>query len=346
MASVGDHPVRKGIFTMRETYINVSDYLPIDGSRDVSADIAALIEQNPNRTLYFPDGTYLLAHPICTPAEPRRSVDLRLSNYAMLKAAETWDVSEGAMVKIGGIYPANDIRTCGSNYGIVGGIIDGSNIADGISIDSGRESVIREVSLKHVRIGIHIKWGANSGSSDADIMSVNIVGNRALDSVGVLVEGHDNTFTNLRIADVFIGVKLCASGNFLRYLHPLYTLDYTDYQNACGFRDEAGNNWYDYCYSDQFGVGFRNTKTMTSIYNSCYCYWYAARGGTQTAFRADEQFASVLTNFRADFRPEEIRSILLDVAVPGGKGVFDRLITKPNRIADDAYRAYVKGDII
>lgn len=327
-------------------YLNVSEYLPIDGSRDVSADIQQLIEANPNRTLYFPDGTYLLAHPICTPADPRRSVDLRLSNYAMLKAAEDWNVEEGAMVRLGGIYPANDIRTGGSNYGMVGGIVDGSNVADGISIDSGRETVIREVSIKHVRVGIHIKRGANSGSSDADIMSVNIVGNRALDSVGVLVEGFDNTFTNLRIADVFIGVRLCAPGNFLRYLHPLYTLDYTDYQNSCGFRDESGNNWYDNCYSDQFGIGFRNTKTMTSIYNSCYCYWYAARGGTQTAFKADAKFSSVLTNFRADFRPEEIRSVLLDVAEPGGKGVFDRLITQPGRIADEAYRDYVKGDII
>ncbi|MBQ8397216.1 MAG: hypothetical protein IJX53_03330 [Clostridia bacterium] len=327
-------------------YINASDHLPIDGSRDVSADIQRLIEANPNRTIYFPDGTYLLAHPICTPADPRRSVDLRLSNYATLKAAEGWNTDEGAMVHLGGIYPANDIRTCGSNYGFVGGIIDGSNIADGISIDGGRETVIREVSIKHVRVGIHIKRGANSGSSDADIMSVNIVGNRAPDSVGVLVEGYDNTFTNLRIADVFIGVKLRAAGNFLRYLHPLYTLDYTDYLNSCGFQDESGNNWYDNCYSDQFGIGFRNTKTMTSIYNSCYCYWYAARGGTQTAFKADAQFGSVLTNFRADFRREEIRSVLLDVAEAGGKGVFDRLITKPELIADDTYRAYVKGDII
>ena len=327
-------------------YINASDHLPIDGSRDVSADIQRLIEANPNRTIYFPDGTYLLAHPICTPADPRRSVDLRLSNYATLKAAEGWNTDEGAMVHLGGIYPANDIRTCGSNYGFVGGIIDGSNIADGISIDGGREAVIREVSIKHVRVGIHIKRGANSGSSDADIMSVNIVGNRAPDSVGVLVEGYDNTFTNLRIADVFIGVKLRAAGNFLRYLHPLYTLDYTDYLNSCGFQDESGNNWYDNCYSDQFGIGFRNTKTMTSIYNSCYCYWYAARGGTQTAFKADAQFGSVLTNFRADFRREEIRSVLLDVAEAGGKGVFDRLITKPELIADDTYRAYVKGDII
>ena len=327
-------------------YINASDHLPIDGSRDVSADIQRLIEANPNRTIYFPDGTYLLAHPICTPADPRRSVDLRLSNYATLKAAEGWNTDEGAMVHLGGIYPANDIRTCGSNYGFVGGIIDGSNIADGISIDGGRETVIREVSIKHVRVGIHIKRCGNSGSSDADIMSVNIVGNRAPDSVGVLVEGYDNTFTNLRIADVFIGVKLRAAGNFLRYLHPLYTLDYTDYLNSCGFQDESGNNWYDNCYSDQFGIGFRNTKTMTSIYNSCYCYWYAARGGTQTAFKADAQFGSVLTNFRADFRREEIRSVLLDVAEAGGKGVFDRLITKPELIADDTYRAYVKGDII
>ena len=331
---------------MTNGYLSVSDYILPNLGRDVADDIQRIIDSNPNRTIFFPDGEYLISHPICTPAHPQWSVDLQLSNYAVIRAMEGWDHDE-AMIRLGGIHPANDIRTPGSNYSLTGGIIDGSGVAKGVSIDGGRETAIRNVSIKNVKVGIHIKYGANSGSSDADITGTHIVGTRDVDSIGVIIEGYDNTLTDMRIAGFFIGVDLRVGGNFLRYIHPLYTSDYTDYENSCAFRDHSGNNWYNQCYSDQFGIGFRNTKTMNSIYDSCYCYWYSPRGGVQRAIKADGQFGSTFTNFKADFRPEDsVRNILLDVAEEGGHGVFDRLMTKPARIADNAYLAYVKGDIL
>jgi len=39
---------------------------------------------------------------------------------------------------------------------------------------------------------------ADSGSSDADIFGVNIIGTGKTDSVGILIEGHDNTITNFK----------------------------------------------------------------------------------------------------------------------------------------------------
>ena len=67
-------------------YIIVTDTIPADGSRDVSDELQKLIDENPNRTIFFPDGIYRLNKPICTPAHPERSVDLQLSNYAVLQA--------------------------------------------------------------------------------------------------------------------------------------------------------------------------------------------------------------------------------------------------------------------
>ena len=202
-------------------YIIVTDTIPADGKTDVADMLQKLIDDNPKRTIYFPDGVYLLSHPIATPAKPSLSVDLRLSNYAVLKAAPDWKDPE-AIVRLGGKVPFNDIRTNGSNYGLTGGIIDGSMVANGISIDSGRETKIRDVSIKHTKIGIHIKRGTNSGSSDSDIMSVNVVGNKARDSIGVLVEGFDNTLSNMRLADVYVGIDVrsedfwCSSLEVLR----------------------------------------------------------------------------------------------------------------------------------
>lgn len=329
---------------MTKGCVVVTDTVPNDGSAPVSDAIQRLIDDNPNRTIYFPDGTYLLDKPILTPAHPKYSVALRLSNYAVLKAAEGWDSTE-AMVRLGASHPANDIYTIGSNYSLTGGIIDGSGVAGGISIDGGRETMIRDVSIKHVRVGIHIKYGANSGSSDADIFGVNIIGNGAVDSVGVLLEGYDNTLTNMRIARVHTGILLKSAGNSMRNLHPLYTCDYTDYENSCGFYDMAGNNWYNFCYSDHFGIGFRTARGVRGIYDSCFTMWYAARGEVHTAFRADGAFNSVLTNFNIGFHHEHKENVVLSVGEEGGRGVIERLSVDPAKVSDRTYEAHLIGGL-
>lgn len=326
-------------------YLIVTDYICVDGKSDVSDALQKLIDENPNRTLFFPDGTYLLDKPIMTPADPKYSVDLRLSNFAILKAGGNW-CSQEAMVRLGGSHPCNDMWTPGSVYSFVGGIVDGSGIAKGISIDSGRETVIRNVSMKRVQVGVHIKRGANSGSSDADISDVNITGNGKPDSIGVLVEGWDNTFTNMRIANVHTGVDIRSAGNMLRNIHPLYTSDYTDYRNACAFKDTEGSNWYDYCYSDQFGVGFQTSGRDAGIYQNCFCMWYSPRDGRHTAFRADGPFNSVLTNFKIGFRDDVEENIVLQKAQEGGSGVFHRLLANPDKFSDHTHEAHLQDGII
>ena len=131
-------------------YIVVTDTVAADSGEDVSSEIQALIDANPNRTIYFPDGEYLLSKPIYTPAEPTKSVSLELSDFAVLKATEDWQSGE-AVVQLGGIHPANDTATNGSNYSLEGGIIDGSGVANGVSINSGRETAVRNVSIKKHR---------------------------------------------------------------------------------------------------------------------------------------------------------------------------------------------------
>ena len=320
----------------------VTDTVPADGSRDVSDELQRLIDDNPNRTLWFPDGKYVLGKPLLTPAHPERSVSLRLSEYAVIQAADGWN-SDEALIRLGASHSANDIRTNGSNYSLTGGIIDGRGVAGGISIDGGRETVVRNVSIKHARIGLHIKTGANNRSSDADIYGVNIIGSGAPDSIGVLLEGFDNTLSNMRIADVQHGVVLRSCGNMLRSIHPLYTCGYEDYENSCGFWDLGGNNWYDFCYSDHFGVGFRNAPGVSSIYHNCFCMWYAPKGGSHTVFRADGRFNSFVTNLKIGFHPEFSENIILSEAKPGGPGAFENLFVSARRIAGNDHEAHLRG---
>ena len=327
--------------TTKEGYVVVK--VKAVGKRDVSDAIQKIIDENPNRTIYFPDGVYLISKPILTPAEPTKSVALELSNYAIIKAAEGWSHDE-AMIRLGGKDAANNIRTPGSNYYLEGGIIDGSGVAKGISIDSGRETVIRNTSIKSVVVGIHVKHGANSGSSDSDIFGVNIVGNNTPESVGVLVEGYDNTFTNMRIGGVHFGFKIRSQANMLRNIHPLYYGSNNSYETSCGFLDEAGCNWYDFCYSDEFATAFRITKSA-SHYNNCFAYWYSKRGTKHTIFKSDGEFNSAVMNMHAGHRQHNAttENKILEVGKDGGKGHFAYLhIDDESVVTDRTHEKYMK----
>ena len=304
-------------------YIVVTDYITTDG--DVSDIIQKIIDENPNRTIYFPDGVYLISKPILTPAEPTKSVALELSNYAVIKAAEGWSHDE-AMIRLGGKDAANNIRIVGSNYYFDGGVIDGSGVAKGISIDSGRETVIRNTSIKNVVLGIHVKHGANSGSSDCDISGVNIVGAFHEKCVGVLVEGHDNSFTNMRIAGCHIGVIIRSGANSLRNIHPLYYGQDKNYETSIGFLDERFDNYYDFCYSDEFATAFQSTGGR-NLYSNCFAYWYSKRGEKHTAFRSTDAFNSDVMNLNVGFGSHNAtkENTILEVANPGGRGIFFNL---------------------
>ncbi len=275
-------------------YLLATDYISNDGKTDVSARLQRLINENPNRTIFFPDGVYLLKKPITTPAHPERAVDLQLSNFAQFLASDDWD-SDEAMIRLGGQDPCNNILMPGSNYGLQGGIINGNGKAKAISIDSGRETYIRNTNIKNAFVGIHIKYGANNGSSDSDIMNVNITGNGHPDSIGVLIEGYDNTLTNMRIYNMFTGVEVKSGGNMLRNIHPLVAM--TDlarerYTETVGFRISEGGGWYDYCYSDQFATGFH--LQGQGHFHNCFCFWYSNKETHHVAVRSDRPFHGII----------------------------------------------------
>jgi hypothetical protein len=333
----------------RMGYVVVTDYVAADGKTDSADAIQRLIEANPNRTLWFPDGTYLLSKPICTPAQPSKSVDLQLSNYAILKAAPGWTNAE-AMVRLGGIHPANDIRTPGSVYSLTGGIIDGSGVAKGVSIDSGRETRVRCVSMKNVLVGLHIKRGANSGSSDADIADVHIRGNGVKDSIGVLIEAHDNTLSNMRIAHVNTGVKLCGGGNLLTNIHPLFTGTDGAYGDTVGFADFGNNNSYNRCYSDHFSTGwFFGAKSHIAYMDGCMCYWYAKTPGRrQTAIRCEKRYNALSSKMWIGFtgKDNQTNSVIC-VGEAGGAGVLEDPHLSESMIteSDRSHLHYLRGGV-
>ena len=329
-------------------YVVVTDYIEANTGKDVSDAIQQIIESNPHKTIYFPDGEYILAKPICTPADPTKAVSLELSCFAILKAAEGWD-SEEAMVRMGGIYPYNSISINGSNYHFKGGIIDGSGVANGISIDSGRETLISHVSIKNTQIGVHVKRGANNGSSDADIEMVNVVGNNKPDSVGVLLEGYDNTIKNMRIAAIQTGILLKSAGNSLRDIHPLFIYGGSvDQSKSIAFDDQSwGNNWYSYCYGDELATGFRFKGGATPIFQHCFVMWYSTRGVKYVGFECEEgKFAATIGNANVALRGDCTNRAFLKVSEAGGLGIVENPTFTPENCDDDTYKDYLVGHVI
>lgn len=334
----------------RKNYVIVTDYINANSGRDVSDELQKLILDTPNRTIYFPDGEYLLSKPISTPANPVNAVSLELSTFAVLRATDDWSEDE-AVVRLGAAEPFNSITIPGSNYYFTGGIVDGNGKANGISIDSGRETCIHHVSIKNTKIGIHIKWGANNRSSDADIYNVNIVGNNAADSIGVWLVGHDNTLTNMRIASVHTGILAESGGNIFRNLHPLYIYrgeneKDENFLTSVAFDDRWTDNYYDVCYSDQFCTAFSMLTKSRNIYDKSFIMWYTTRSGMENAFKVDGKFNSLIRTPRINFH-SETKSSLLSVSEDGGSGMIENpMVNNVDYINDGSYADYLSGRVI
>ncbi len=55
-------------------YVVVTDYVEANTGRDVSDAIQKVIDDNPMRTIFFPDGEYIIGKPICTSGNPKSAV--------------------------------------------------------------------------------------------------------------------------------------------------------------------------------------------------------------------------------------------------------------------------------
>ena len=342
-------------------YVVITDYVEANTGKDVSDAIQKVINENPMKTIYFPDGEYILAKPICTPANGAHAVSLELSNFAILRAADGWDHKE-AMVRMGAAEFYNNIHICGSNFFFKGGIIDGNKVATGISIEDSRETLISHVSIKNTHIGLYIGRGANNGSSDADIEMVNITGNNMPGSIGVLIDGYDNTLKNMRIAAIETGVLIRGGGNSLRDIHPLFiyagelhakvpemydNVNYIDFHKSIGFDDQScSNNWFNYCYSDQLATGFRFKGNCTPIFEHCFTMWYAA-GDKEVGYECvDGKMCASINSAIVQLRGDATNRAFLKVSEPGGLGVVHNPVFPPECCDDDTYKDYLVGRVI
>ena len=326
-------------------YVIVTDYVDISAGNDISAEIQKVIDENPRKTIYFPDGVYVISKPIKTSSDREKSVALHLSANAVIKASDNWAGREDYMIQIGILDKNFGMDGTGTNYYMYGGIIDCNGFANGVEISAGRELSLRNVTIKNAYRGLHIAYNKEYGSNDSDTEWINIEGNGNPGSVGVQVDGLDNTLTNVRVSGFQTGVRLTNPGNLMHNIHVINTpSDRIQYENTKGFWDTSGGNWYDGCRSDDYRTAFFTTGGSLSLYNDCAARWTENRG-TQYAIETDGRLSATFTSMRADF-VEGANNAFLKTYASGGKGIIRNPIFNTALAPDNNYKNYLDGSTV
>ena len=326
-------------------YIVVTDYLKADTGEDLTETIQKIIDDNPRKTIYVPDGVYTIARPIQTSSNAAKAVSLHFSSGAVLKAADRWRGGSEHMIQLGIIDETFSINATGSNYYLYGGVIDGNGKAKGVALEGGRETSIRNVVMRNVTQGLHITYNSEYGSNDSDTEWIVIEGCGYGGSPGVLVDGLDNTLSNVRVTGFEVGVQLTAGGNLMHNIYTSYTDSETSkYENSRGFLDTSGGNWYDACRADGFRTAFYAQSGSMSLYNDCGARWEVSRD-RQIAMETSGKLNATVTSFKAEFCEGGQNSFLVTYA-EGGSGIITSPMFDTSIAPDETYKKYLVDKVV
>ena len=348
----------QAITTSKENYVVVTDYFLPNTGADLTSHIQNIINKNPGRTIYFPDGEYVISSGISTCGTAAKAVSLLLADGAVIKASDSWKNSNEytAMICLGaqdvGVDGSNDVDSQGSYYSLMGGTLDCNGVTNGLAINGGRESLVKNILIKNVKNkGIEITKGANNGSSDMDIDDVTIIGTGTPNSIGMhLDKGYDNTFTNIRIYDFQTGVIVSSGGNSFHDVRVFNThttsLD-SLYDRTEGFK-EVGHvgNFYFQCYVEDCATAFSFNGDAVTI-DSCTAIWTdKAKGlgsGIQTAFVTTNSFKAVMSSCKAVFVDDGTKdNNTFFSAEKGGNGKLESPIFDSN-LCNTKHESYVRS---
>lgn len=318
-----------GIEKVKNKYIDVSLFVEPNTGDDLHAALQALVDANPKRTLYFPDGEYIISKPLKLSAVPTQSTSIYLADNAVIRASDKWMSESNALITVGVAEDKtqNDITTLGSNYFIMGGTLDGNRRASGIKIDAGREILISKIKIVNASVGINIAYGINNGSSDIDVEDIDIIGYGSR-SKGMVVDGYDNNVVDVRISDVATGIQT-GNGNFFRGVSVKLTENPSGsitYGSTIGFQVNSGNNWFYSCTTENVATAFSIGTSSDVIIKDFNIRWTRAQGA-QTAIRVTgRRFAATCSNGIIDFYDASTENSILSGATNGSGKFLDVIV--------------------
>ena len=84
VASSNSQLLTQAISRSENKFVNVTDYVPADTGEDLTAILQKIIDTNTKRTIYFPDGEYIISRPLTTCGAAGSAVSLWLSDGAVM----------------------------------------------------------------------------------------------------------------------------------------------------------------------------------------------------------------------------------------------------------------------
>ena len=317
-----------------ETNLVVTDKINVSG--DISNALQNLINNSKGRTLEFPDGTYTISKPIVIPADPDMAVSLRLSDFAVIKAADGWNHEEAMFCLCAGEIPEG--KELADTFYIQGGMFDGNGVATAISVENAENFLISNVDVRNSPLAFDLKGGI------LDMENVDIVGVGG-SSVGMKVACNTSSFSNVRITNVATAVNATGANNLFKSVYATYK---STADKAAAFIDTSKGNNYDMCTSEDFATGF-SMGEGNNIYYACYVKWSSADIKDQVAFFATGKYNSVIRTTRVDFDFANCGGAYLKVGATGGKGeVLWPMIGGKSNMTNTTYTSYMakSGDIV
>lgn len=284
-----------------------------DGTHDDYAKIQHAINIFHHRTIYFPEGEYLITEPIEIGTTNAEQVDLKLDSGATIKSNTAID----SLLEIGK-YEGNWNRyDVGAVVTIDGGNFDATNCQRAIYISSNRKNtMLKNLNIYNVSTyGIYVVKGTNtSESSDLNIDNVVVNGTGSEgSSTGIYMAGYDNKLRNIRVNACTIAIH-DNSGNYYENVHCLGvwstgTLNQTNYEKTIAFKfDGGGVSKLNECYADTFGTGFEFNTAMNIYLTDCQSYHYISNLTYETVlFKYVGPFANLhlhVLNF--DYTPPSV----------------------------------------
>lgn len=263
--------------------INVKHYgAKGDGISDDTEALQFCIDNFPHRTLFFPNGNYLISQPLFIRVGNEYTVDLFLESSA--KIFTNSEIEE--LLSIGKIEGGTwDRKQLFNIVTIRGGIFDATNTQYAIYITSDRKQTrILDTNIINVsNTGVYIDRNvvtSSSVSSDVLLDTISVTGTGNFENnVGIYLKGTDNELNNIRITGLKTGLIIEGGGNLLSNGH--LTASYTDttvdmINNSIGVILKGfGNNYFTNFYIDTFGKSFIfENENMRTYFNNLQIYFW------------------------------------------------------------------------
>lgn len=298
-----------------DDFINVKEYgAKGDGITDDTEAIQFCIDNFPHKTIYLPDGRYLLSDELKIYADNEKQINLYLENNAELFS----NTQINSLLNIGLGKNLYDRYKVGNICNITGGIWNCENVLYGIYMNSTRkQNKLFNMNLINVgNYGIYMERTSDSNASSNHILTnifIHCKGSE-FNSTGLYIRGLDNSFNSIRIAKATIAIDLKSGGNLFNDIDVVasYTtpgsLTSDEYDKTIGLNvDTAGANFISNLYIDTYANSIVIVNGNCELFiNNFYTVFWKQESSFTTSLLYFKQNPKLLSIINADIQPPTV----------------------------------------